>query len=42
MVTFVGFIVGFSFNMGNRYGATNTPQKEKKFLFEVFLNMALS
>ena len=28
--------------MGNRYEAKNTPQKEKKFLFEVFLKMALS
>ena len=27
--------------MGNRYEAKNTPQKEK-FLFEVFLKMALS
>ena len=42
MVTFVGCTVGFSFNRGNRYEAKNTPQKEKKFLFEVFLRMALS
>ena len=42
MVTFVGCTVGFSFNMGNRYEAKNTPQKEEKFLFEVFLKMALS
>ena len=41
MVTFVGCTLGFSFNMGNRYEAKNTPQKEK-FLFEVFLKMALS
>lgn len=42
MVTFVGCTVGFSFNIGNRYEAKNTLQKEKNFLFEVFLKMALS
>ena len=42
MVTFVGCTVGFSFNIGNRYEAKNTLQKEKNFLFEVFLKMGLS
>ena len=42
MVTFVGCTVGFSLNIGNRYEAMNTLQKENNFLFEVFLKMALS
>ena len=42
MVTFVGCTVGFSFNIGNRHEGKNILQKEKNFLFEVFLKMALS
>lgn len=42
MVTFVGCTVGFFFNIGNKYEAKNTPQKEENFLFEVFFKMALS